>query len=104
MRRRRPWLYVRVHILVAWMREAHPGSVYAAKALEMFLQMIVEEAAKVTSERGAKKVEAYHLYVFSPSPAPSLFVSFTSFMFFLLFFCNYRIVDSFQCLIVFAGH
>lgn len=27
----------------------------------MFLGMIVEEAAKVTAERGAKKVESYHL-------------------------------------------
>lgn len=34
-----------------------------AKALELFLAMIVEEATKVTAERGAKKVEAYHLYV-----------------------------------------
>ncbi|KAG1718339.1 hypothetical protein EDD22DRAFT_942532 [Suillus occidentalis] len=32
-----------------------------AKALELFLAMIVEEATKVTAERGAKKVEAYHL-------------------------------------------
>jgi len=35
----------------------------AAKALELFLAMIVEEATKVTVERGAKKVEAYHLCV-----------------------------------------
>jgi hypothetical protein len=34
-----------------------------AKALELFLAMIVDEASKVTVERGAKKVEAYHLYV-----------------------------------------
>lgn len=34
-----------------------------AKALELFLGLIVEEASKVTIERGAKKVEAYHLYV-----------------------------------------
>ena len=34
-----------------------------AKALEMFLGMIVEEAGKVTTERGSKKLEAYHLYV-----------------------------------------
>ncbi|KAG8215754.1 hypothetical protein J3R82DRAFT_7653 [Butyriboletus roseoflavus] len=33
----------------------------AAKALELFLAMIVEEASKVTLGRGAKKVEAYHL-------------------------------------------
>lgn len=36
-------------------------TLYAAKALELFLAMIVEEASKVTLERGAKKVEAYHL-------------------------------------------
>jgi hypothetical protein len=35
-----------------------------AKALELFLAMIVEEATKVTVERGAKKVEAYHLCVY----------------------------------------
>lgn len=29
----------------------------------MFLAMIVDEAARVTAERGAKKVEAYHLCV-----------------------------------------
>ncbi|KAI0337863.1 hypothetical protein BDW22DRAFT_1339131 [Trametopsis cervina] len=32
-----------------------------AKALEMFLGMIVEEASRVTTDRGSKKVEAYHL-------------------------------------------
>ncbi|KIO00671.1 hypothetical protein M404DRAFT_68079, partial [Pisolithus tinctorius Marx 270] len=32
-----------------------------AKALELFLSMIVEEACNVTVHRGAKKVEAYHL-------------------------------------------
>ncbi|EPQ53235.1 histone-fold-containing protein [Gloeophyllum trabeum ATCC 11539] len=31
------------------------------KALELFLALIVEEAHKVTAERGSKKVEAYHL-------------------------------------------
>lgn len=41
-----------------------------AKALELFLSMIVEEASKVTLERGAKKVEAYHLYVSFPLLAP----------------------------------
>lgn len=35
----------------------------AAKALELFLAMIVQEASKVTLERSAKKVEAYHLCV-----------------------------------------
>ena len=34
-----------------------------AKALELFLALIVEEASKVTIERGSKKVEPYHLYV-----------------------------------------
>jgi Dr1-associated corepressor len=37
--------------------------VYLAKALELFLAMIVDESSKVTIERGSKKVEAYHLYV-----------------------------------------
>ncbi|KZT66894.1 hypothetical protein DAEQUDRAFT_639119, partial [Daedalea quercina L-15889] len=32
-----------------------------AKALELFLAMIIEEASKVTVERGSKRVEAYHL-------------------------------------------
>jgi hypothetical protein len=32
-----------------------------AKALELFLSLIIEQANKVTSERGSKKVEAYHL-------------------------------------------
>jgi hypothetical protein len=32
-----------------------------AKALEMFLAMLVEESSKVTVARGSKKVEAYHL-------------------------------------------
>ncbi|KAG1824681.1 histone-fold-containing protein, partial [Suillus subaureus] len=36
-------------------------SVISPKALELFLAMIVDEATKVTVERGAKKVEAYHL-------------------------------------------
>jgi hypothetical protein len=35
----------------------------AAKALELFLGLIIDEASKVTVERGSKKVEAYHLYV-----------------------------------------
>lgn len=36
---------------------------HTAKALELFLGMIVDEASKVTVERGSKKVEAYHLCV-----------------------------------------
>lgn len=35
----------------------------SAKALELFLGVIVDEASKVTPERGSKKVEAYHLCV-----------------------------------------
>ncbi|KAJ7764748.1 histone-fold-containing protein [Mycena metata] len=34
---------------------------YPAKALELFLGLIIDEASKVTLERGSKKVEAYHL-------------------------------------------
>jgi hypothetical protein len=33
-----------------------------AKALELFLTLIVGESSKVTAERGSKRVEAYHLY------------------------------------------
>ncbi|KAI0028408.1 histone-fold-containing protein, partial [Vararia minispora EC-137] len=33
----------------------------SAKALELFLAMIVDEAGKVTVSRNSKKVEAYHL-------------------------------------------
>ncbi|KAH0835622.1 histone-fold-containing protein [Lanmaoa asiatica] len=40
---------------------AQATPVVISKALELFLAMIVEEASKVTLERGAKKVEAYHL-------------------------------------------
>ena len=36
---------------------------FVAKALELFLGMIVQEAANVTIERGSKRVETYHLYV-----------------------------------------
>ncbi len=36
---------------------------FVAKALELFLALIVDEASKVTVERGSKKVEPYHLYV-----------------------------------------
>ena len=36
-----------------------------AKALELFLGLIIDESHKVTSSRGSKKVEAYHLYVTS---------------------------------------
>ncbi len=36
---------------------------HLAKALELFLGLIIDEASKVTKERGSKKVEAYHLCV-----------------------------------------
>ena len=36
---------------------------HPAKALELFLGLIIDEASKVTKERGSKKVEAYHLFV-----------------------------------------
>ena len=36
----------------------------------MFLATIVEEAAKVTTDRGAKKVEAYHLWGAPICPPP----------------------------------
>jgi histone H3/H4 len=45
---------------------AQATPVVISKALELFLALIVEEASKVTLERGAKKVEAYHLYVSLP--------------------------------------
>ena len=38
---------------------------YTAKALELFLGLIIDESAKVTAARGSKKVEAYHLSVVS---------------------------------------
>lgn len=40
---------------------AQATPVVISKALELFLGMIIEEAHKVTAERGSKKVEAYHL-------------------------------------------
>ncbi|KII84751.1 hypothetical protein PLICRDRAFT_45559 [Plicaturopsis crispa FD-325 SS-3] len=40
---------------------AQATPVVISKALELFLAMIVDESSKVTTERGAKKVEAYHL-------------------------------------------
>jgi hypothetical protein len=38
--------------------------VHPAKALELFLAMIIDESSKVTLERGSKKVESYHLCAF----------------------------------------
>jgi len=32
-----------------------------AKALELFLALLIEESGKVTTDRGSKKIEAYHL-------------------------------------------
>ncbi|KAJ4490717.1 histone-fold-containing protein [Lentinula aciculospora] len=40
---------------------AQATPIVISKALEMFLALIVEKAGEVTSERGSKKVEAYHL-------------------------------------------
>ncbi|CAL1702669.1 unnamed protein product [Somion occarium] len=40
---------------------AQATPVVISKALELFLAMIVDEASKVTIERGSKRVEAYHL-------------------------------------------
>lgn len=45
-----------------------------AKALELFLGLIISESSKVTQSRGSKKVEAYHLCV----PSCSLFLNLTS--------------------------
>jgi len=40
---------------------AQATPVVISKALELFLQMVVDEASKVTVSRGSRKVEAYHL-------------------------------------------
>ncbi|EJD00356.1 histone-fold-containing protein [Fomitiporia mediterranea MF3/22] len=40
---------------------AQATPVVISKALELFLGMLVEEAAKVTMERNSKRVESYHL-------------------------------------------
>ncbi|KAH9840805.1 histone-fold-containing protein [Rhodofomes roseus] len=40
---------------------AQATPIVISKALELFLAMIIEEASNVTTERGAKRVEAYHL-------------------------------------------
>ncbi|KAJ7262752.1 histone-fold-containing protein [Mycena haematopus] len=40
---------------------AQATPIVISKALELFLGLIIEEASKVTVERGSKKVEAYHL-------------------------------------------
>ncbi|KAH9961782.1 histone-fold-containing protein [Russula dissimulans] len=40
---------------------AQATPIVISKALELFLQLVVDEAARVTTARGSKKVEAYHL-------------------------------------------
>ncbi|KAG7085683.1 hypothetical protein E1B28_003228 [Marasmius oreades] len=40
---------------------AQATPIVISKALELFLALIVEEASRVTTDRGSKKVEAYHL-------------------------------------------
>ncbi|KZP22848.1 histone-fold-containing protein [Athelia psychrophila] len=40
---------------------AQATPIVISKALELFLAMITEESSKVTVDRGAKKVEVYHL-------------------------------------------
>ncbi|KIY44680.1 histone-fold-containing protein [Fistulina hepatica ATCC 64428] len=40
---------------------AQATPIVISKALELFLQLIVEESYKVTEHRGARRVEAYHL-------------------------------------------
>jgi len=40
---------------------AQATPIVISKALELFLQLVVDEASRVTTSRGSKKVEAYHL-------------------------------------------
>ncbi|TFK66079.1 histone-fold-containing protein [Pluteus cervinus] len=40
---------------------AQATPIVISKALELFLALIIEQASKVTTDRGSKKVEAYHL-------------------------------------------
>lgn len=40
---------------------AQATPIVISKALELFLGLLVQESSKVTSARGSKKVEAYHL-------------------------------------------
>ncbi|KAJ7471864.1 histone-fold-containing protein [Mycena latifolia] len=40
---------------------AQATPIVISKALELFLGLIIDEASKVTLDRGSKKVEAYHL-------------------------------------------
>jgi len=49
---------------------AQATPIVISKALELFLQLVVDEAARVTTTRGSKKVEAYHLCVHLPFAHP----------------------------------
>ncbi|KAF7760815.1 transcriptional regulator family: Histone-like TF [Agaricus bisporus var. burnettii] len=40
---------------------AQATPIVISKALELFLGLLIEESTKVTTDRGSKKVEAYHL-------------------------------------------
>ena len=51
-----------------------------AKALELFLQLVVDEASRVTTSRGSKKVEAYHLCVLFLIPIYSAYYNSTPFL------------------------
>ena len=45
---------------------------HKAKALELFLALVIEKSSAITAERGSKKVEVYHLYVSQlPSHIPT---------------------------------
>lgn len=39
-----------------------------AKSLECFLQLLIDETAKETRERGSRKMVPYHLYVCCSQP------------------------------------
>ncbi|KAG6885103.1 hypothetical protein C0993_005870 [Termitomyces sp. T159_Od127] len=60
-------LYFKARIKKIMQKDEEVGKVAQAtpivisKALELFLGLIMEQASKVTTERGSKKVEAYHL-------------------------------------------
>lgn len=40
---------------------AQATPIVISKALELFLQLVIDEASRVTTARGSRKVEAYHL-------------------------------------------
>ncbi|KAH9931755.1 histone-fold-containing protein [Amylocystis lapponica] len=40
---------------------AQATPIVISKAVELFLALVIDEASKVTTERGSKRVEAYHL-------------------------------------------